>query len=113
MKELISMGFIFGFGIMPVTFVLSYTYTLKLIRILKTKHTNIWISLGQPTGFFGNSMQTSLKLKKFIKNPRLNVTDDEIVNIADILKIIKRVHFFAFGLVIACFVSLIALKHAK
>jgi hypothetical protein len=109
MKDLMTIGCLLGFCIMPVTIFLGYFYTGKIIRILKTKYPDVWISLGEPSLFFNNSIKNSRNLKKFLKNP--SVEDEDISKIAHILKITERIHFFAFGLVIAGFIWVMAQKH--
>jgi len=114
MKELLlaggGLGFLLGFSTMMITLPLSYVCSGKIIKILKLKHLEVWISLGSPV-LFGNSIQTSLSLRGFIKNPGSYVNDDEIFKLSDNQKIITRIHSSAFILAIISFVAMIASKH--
>lgn len=111
MKEILVLGWLLGFGTMFCTFVAGYIYSSKITNILKSKYPEVWSSLGRPVPF-GNSIQTSLAVKNFISSPDSYVKDDMVIKLAGTVRIIKKIHFCAFALGIACFVLAIMLKHS-
>jgi hypothetical protein len=111
MKEILGLGWFLGFAVMFINIAFAYIYSYKLIGVLKSKHPEVWNSLGQPLPLFGNSVQTSLKVRKFIKNTDVYVKDEEISKLAKALRISKTVQFCAFALAIMCFVLIILAKH--
>lgn len=94
------------------TFVAGYIYSSKITNILKSKHPDVWSSLGRPVPF-GNSIQTSRSVKQFVSSPDSYVKDDAIAKLAGTLRVIKKVHFCAFAVVIVCFVLAIIVKHSS
>jgi hypothetical protein len=111
MKELLALGWILGFATMVCTIASGYFYSSRITNILKTKHPEVWSSLGRPVPF-GNSIQTSLTVKRFVSSPGSYVQDSEIFALAGTLRLIKKIHFSACALVFVCFVLAILLKHS-
>jgi len=111
MKELLVLGWLLGFATMVCTIESGYFYSSRITGILKSKHPEVWNSLGRPVPF-GNSIQTSQMVKRFVSSPGAYVQDSEIFQLAGTLRLIKKVHFFAFAVVIVCFVLAIFLKHS-
>jgi hypothetical protein len=111
MKEILALGWLLGFITMFCTITSGYFYLSKITNALKSKHPNVWDSLGRPVPF-GNSIQTSLMVRKFVNSPDSYVKDSEISQLAGTLRTIKKIHFCAFAIVILCFVSAIMLKHS-
>ncbi|MGA2029355.1 MAG: hypothetical protein ABSG87_04705 [Verrucomicrobiota bacterium] len=112
MKELLAAGWALGFISMMITLPTFFGYSRKITNILKLKYPEVWVSLGRPRPF-SNSIQTSLTFKEFIKNPNAYVKDDEISVLASKVIILKRIHFCAFFITIACFILAIASNHPR
>ena len=111
MKELLALGWLLGFATMVCTFASGYIYSSRITSVLKSKHPEVWASLGRPVPF-GNSIQTSMMVKNFVSSPGAYVQDSEIFQLAGTLRLIKKVHFCAFAVVIVCFVLAILSKHS-
>lgn len=112
MKEWLSIGCLAGFGIMPFTIMLGYFYTHKLIARLKSRHVDLWNSIGRPRPVFGNSLETLRNLKKFVKNPS-GANDTQINAFAKTLRWVQGVHFFAFGLAVVCYILVLIADRSK
>jgi len=96
---------------MVCTFASSYIYSSRITNLLKSKHPDVWVSLGRPVPF-GNSIQTSLTVKNFVSSPGSYVQDSELFKLTDTLKLIKKIHFCAFAVAIVCFALSIVLEHS-
>jgi hypothetical protein len=105
MNDIAALGWLLGFATMFVNTVFGFIYLSKLTNVLKSRHPIVWDSLGRPVPFC-NSIQTSLMLRKFVNSPASYVQDEEVFKLAGTLKIIKRIQFIAFAIVIICSIGI-------
>lgn len=79
---------------------------LKLLRILRERHTELWNELGQPTVMMG-SPSRSLLLQKFIYSKRAFAMDD-----FELQRTVKFLQVFTVALIVAVFASIAFLLFA-
>lgn len=88
------------FCLIGALFIVGIIFNQRLINVLKTKHTKLWHSLGNPTLLLNNSIRNNMQLLNFIQNKSyLEYKDQELIRVASFLRIFNILFIVAFTIV--------------
>ena len=99
---------VFMFGSLILLFAIGIVFYQKCIRILKSKHTEVWNSLGSPSLILNNSISTQKLFLAFIKDKRyLQTENQDLIRVATFLRYYNKIYFVYFVIVLVSFIVLI------
>ncbi len=105
----------FGIGLLGMMFTVptGFYFSRQVLKHLEMNHQEIWNGLGKPSLFLNNSIENTLKVRRFIRKKKYVDLNDTVL-VSKIRKevIVERIHMVMFLLALASFTAMIIVENA-